>query len=198
MYRWVGVTEEAPFAGRDGAGALVFGGEMWLLGGWNPKDKVHFLRVCNSEVWSSRDGEDWTLRNPEAPWEGRHTAGYVVHEGRMWIVGGDCNQGHYQDDVWSSEDGVEWKLHTNSAPWTPRQYHGVAVYDGRMWIVGEYNPEIGNLNDVWYSEDGVRWSEVPGTPWSPRHATSVFVYGDALWVVAGSNLRPDVWKLVRE
>jgi len=91
---------------------------------------VHFPRVCNSEVWSSRDGVD-----PEEP---GGPVGGEAHSGvrRIWIVGGDCNRGHYQDDVWSSEDGVEWKLHTSSAPWTPRQYHGVAVYDGRMWIVG--------------------------------------------------------------
>ena len=44
----------------------------------------------------------------EAPWEGRHTAGYAEFDGRMWIVGGDVQQGHYQSDVWSSADGVDW------------------------------------------------------------------------------------------
>jgi hypothetical protein len=37
-YQWTRVTLEAPFAARDGAGALVFKGRMWLLGGWNPGD----------------------------------------------------------------------------------------------------------------------------------------------------------------
>ena len=55
-YRWHCVTECAPFAPRDGAGALVYDGRMWLLGGWNPGDKTHFPRICNNEVWSSRDG----------------------------------------------------------------------------------------------------------------------------------------------
>ena len=41
-YRWKPVTLKAPFAARDGAGALVYKGRMWLLGGWNPGDKVHF------------------------------------------------------------------------------------------------------------------------------------------------------------
>ena len=101
-YEWVCVTEDAAFAGRDGAGALVFQDKMWLLGGWNPRDKVNFPIICNSEVWSSVDGLTWIEVNEEAPWEGRHTAGYAVHDGRMWIVGGDCNQGHYQNDVWRS------------------------------------------------------------------------------------------------
>ena len=60
-YRWIKVTGQAPFAARDGAGALVFRGRMWLLGGWNPGDRAHFPRICNNEVWSSGDGRDWTL-----------------------------------------------------------------------------------------------------------------------------------------
>src|SRR5262249_4186980 len=60
-YAWVRVTARAGFAPRDGAGALVFGGRMWLLGGWNPGDKKHFPRTCNNEVWSSTDGAAWRL-----------------------------------------------------------------------------------------------------------------------------------------
>ena len=122
-YEWHCVTENAAFAARDGAGALVFHDKMWLLGGWNPGDKVHFPLICNSEVWSSTDGAAWTLENPQAPWEGRHTAGYVVHNNRMWIVGGDCNQGHYQNDVWSSADGIHWELGNDRVPWAPRVLH---------------------------------------------------------------------------
>ena len=35
-YAWVNVTNNAAYAPRDGAGALVYKGKMWLLGGWNP------------------------------------------------------------------------------------------------------------------------------------------------------------------
>ena len=51
MYRWTCVTGSAPFAPRDGAGALSFDGRMWLLGGWNPGDKVNFL---NTGQWSAK------------------------------------------------------------------------------------------------------------------------------------------------
>ena len=47
LYRWEPVTLKGAFAARDGAGALVFKDKMWLLGGWNPDDKVHFPRICN-------------------------------------------------------------------------------------------------------------------------------------------------------
>ncbi|MEX0977359.1 MAG: sialidase family protein, partial [Pirellulales bacterium] len=110
-YQWINVTHQAAYAPRDGAGALTFHDRMWLLGGWNPGDKTHFPRICNNEVWSSADGARWTLEKPNtfldrsfdpaSDWEGRHTAGYVVFKDRMWIIGGDSNQGHYQNDVWT-------------------------------------------------------------------------------------------------
>ncbi len=202
-YEWRLVAEKGAFAARDGAGALVFRERMWLLGGWNPGDKVHFPLICNSEVRSSADGASWTLENPHAPWEGRHTAGYAVHDGRMWILGGgtydtpETPVRKFYNDVWSSDDGVNWERHTTHAPWAPRQYHEVAAFDDRMWVLEGWAAESGNRRDVWHSPDGVDWTELPDTPWAPRHAGSVFVFDGSLWMVAGNNMEPDVWRLSR-
>src|SRR5262249_35602307 len=147
-YRWTNVTMKAAFAPRDGAGALTFAGKMWFLGGWNPGDKTHFPRICNNEVWSSRDGATWTLEKPNTfldqkfdpgkDWEGRHTAGYAVYKDRMWIVGGDVNQGHYHFDVWSSADGKSWTLVNDGkpVPWGPRALHYTVVFRDKLWIIG--------------------------------------------------------------
>jgi hypothetical protein len=40
-YRWERAGTLAPFAPRDGAGALVIQGRMWFIGGWTPGDKKH-------------------------------------------------------------------------------------------------------------------------------------------------------------
>lgn len=181
------------FAARDGAGALIFKNKMWLLGGWNPSDKVNFLKICNSEIWSSTDGKEWKLENPQAPCEGRHTVDYVVFKGFMWFIGGDANQ----NDVWKSSDGVNWICVCENAPWGPRQYHDVAVFDGKLWVMEGYHKDGGNKKDVWYSEDGKHWTEVPDSPWPARHTASVFVYDNAMWMVCGNNMTPDVWKLIK-
>ena len=194
-YEWQCITEEAAFAGRDGAGALTYKDKMWLLGGWNPKDKVNFPEVCNSEVWSSTDGEVWTEVNEKAPWEGRHTAGYVLHDGRMWIVGGDCNQGHYQSDVWSSADGVNWDLVLDPVPWAPRVLHCTAAFDGKIWVMGGQTiPQFADEdevfhNDVWNTVDGKNWNRVAETsPWSVRgmigHSA---VFKDRIWILGGGT-----------
>ena len=194
-YRWTCLTTDAAFAGRDGAGALVFNDRMWLLGGWNPGDKVNFPHICNSEVWTSSDGATWDLVIKKAPWEGRHTAGYVVHRGRMWIVGGDCNQGHHQNDVWSSEDGLNWEPVNDHVPWAPRALHHTVAFADRIWVMGGQTmpgfagAEEAFFNDVWSSTDGVSWERVvEHAPWAPRGMVGgSVVLQDRMWLLGGGT-----------
>lgn len=197
VYRWVNVTMKAAFAPRDGAGALVHDGRMWLLGGWNKKDKVHFPHICNSEVWSSVDGATWTLECAEAPWEGRHCAGYVVHDGRMWIVGGDCNQGHFQNDVWTSRDGRNWTCVCEHVPWAPRALHHTVAHDGYIWVMGGQTKLIGFHTepperfhrDVWRSRDGANWEKViDPAPWPHRGMIGgAAVHRGSIWLLGGGT-----------
>lgn len=189
-YEWESVTLKAPWAARDGAGILSYQGRLWLLGGWNPipADRQFFPLICNNEVWSSPNGADWTLVkpntfkdrsfDPESDWEGRHTAGYAVFRDRMWIIGGDCNQKHYQNDIWSSTDGEHW-THVNrgkDVPWAPRALHYTVTHDNKLWVIGgQTMPGFGGgeeafYQDLWTSTDGVEWKQIlPKEPcWSAR------------------------------
>ena len=219
-YQWVNVTSNAAWNPRDGAGGLVYDGKMWLLGGWNPS----LLPLdCDNEVWNTTDGANWTLikpntftdtYDPETDWEGRHTAGYAVHDGKMWIVGGDPLQGHYQDDVWNSTDGVNW-THVNKnnpAPWGQRCLHHTTVFDGKIWVMGGQTlppygpgPEI-FYNDVWNTIDGISWTQVAteGPMWSPRgQIGNNVVFNGRMWILGGGtyntpdqpirNYYNDVW-----
>jgi hypothetical protein len=205
-YTWHCVTQQAPFAPRDGAGALVYDGRMWLLGGWNPGDKTHFPRICNNEVWSSENGCDWTLVKPNsfldasfdgrADWEGRHTAGYAVHDNRMWIVGGDVNQGHYHADVWHSQDGAQWTQANPDAPvpWGPRALHYTVAFDDKMWVMGGQTvPQLAaedehRYSDIWHSSDGANWQQVTRREpaWAPRGMIGgSAVFQDRIWILGG-------------
>lgn len=204
-YRWTCITEKADFAARDGAGALVFKDKMWLLGGWNPKDKVNFPKICNNEVWVSTDGKKWdmvkpnTFRDgtydPKNDWEGRHTAGYAIYKNKMWIVGGDCNQHHYQNDVWNSADGVKWEQITESVPWGPRNLHYTVVHNNKIWVMGgqtlpHFAPaNLCYYNDVWNTSDGVQWECVTEhAPWAPRGMVGgQAVFNGRIWIIGGGT-----------
>ena len=205
-YRWVNVTTSAAFAPRDGAGALSFRSRMWLLGGYNPSDKVHFPLICNNEVWSSGDGADWKLAKPNtfvdarfdagSDWEGRHTAGYVVYKNKMWIVGGDANQHHYQNDVWNSRDGKRWRRVSANVPWTPRALHYTVVFRDRIWVIGgQTMPAFAASSerfyrDIWTTTDGIRWEQVlPREPyWSARGMIGgAAVHNGRIWILGGGT-----------
>jgi hypothetical protein len=205
-YEWFKITENAVFAPRDGAGAVVHKGKMWLLGGWNPDDKIHFPLICNNEVWSSKDGTTWTLEKENTfvsrefdssrDWEGRHTAGYVIFKNRMWIVGGDPLQKHYQNDVWSSEDGKLWQCVTREAPWGPRALHYTVAFKDRIWVMGgqtipQFAPEQERFyDDVWSSADGLTWEKMdvqrPAWPNRGMIGGSV-VFKERMWILGGGT-----------
>lgn len=182
FYAWTKVADGAPFGPRDGAGGIVFGGKMWLLGGWNPGDVARFPLQCANDVWSSSDGARWNLEKPntfnnvdtfdaKADWEGRHFAGYHVMGGKMWIVGGDVIQGRYQTDVWSSSDGKKW-LRTDR-------------HDVKRRMILDTNPnsptygqmiEFTGFKPVEVSDFGMRTLHVSG------------VFANKLWVMGGQRI----------
>ena len=207
-YRWIQVTAKAPFAPRDGAGAFVFADKMWLVGGWNPRDKEAFPRTCSNDVWESTDGAHWSLVKPNTfldatfdparDWEGRHTAGYVVHRGKMWIIGGDPIQRHYQSDVWNSSDGRSWHYvnKDHPVPWGPRVLHYTVAFKDKLWVLGGQtlppfapHEEI-FYRDIWNSSDGVYWQQViPKEPyWSARGMIGgSAVFKGRIWILGGGT-----------
>ncbi len=197
-YGWHCATMHAPWRPRDGAGALSFRGALWLLGGWRPRedgatgpgDVVDTVFegttwTVDSEVWrSDDDGTSWHCVQPLCPWPGRHTAGYTVHQDRMWVIGGDIYTN--SADVWSSDDGIEWKCHTADAPWAGRVLPYVTTFDGALWLMGgQALPQFAHHGrpsaafyrgsavttdafhaDVWRSVDGEHWECIlEQAPW---------------------------------
>jgi hypothetical protein len=208
QYEWTQVTAKAAFAPRDGAGALTLQGKMWFLGGWNPGDKKNFPRICNNEVWSSADGATWTLVKPNTfldrsfdatkDWEGRHTAGYAVYKDKLWIIGGDVNQGYYHFDVWNSADGKTWTLVNKDkpVPWGPRALHYTVVHDGKLWVIGGQTvPQFAKSDeifyrDVWTTTDGIEWTEVkPKEPFWPQRGMTggSAVFKGRIWILGGGT-----------
>ena len=186
---------------------------MWLLGGWNPHDKVNFPRICNSEMWSSSDGVAWKLET-QANWAPRHTAGYAVLGDRMWVVGGDPIQRHYQNDVWNSADGIHWTKVTDSVPWKNRVLHHTLAFNSKLWVLGgQALPQFASApeafySDVWNSTDGIRWLKVTErAPWAARGMIGgCAVLSGRMWLLGGGTydtpgqprrkLFNDVWSSV--
>ena len=199
-YSFTRIGADLPFGARDGMGGLVFNGRMYGIGGWNP-----ILYKFNSvnDVWSSADGVRWTLVKPNTfqdpatfdqatDWSGRHWGGYAVHDGKMFLVGGDPVT-VLQRDVWSSTDGVRWKNVTQETAYPLRVLHVTFAFNDRLWVVGGQTlhgtdkPEV--FGDVWSSRDGATW-ERSTAPQPPRWGERGMIGGNAvfrgrMWLISG-------------
>jgi hypothetical protein len=198
--KWEQVTKQAGWSPRIAAGAVVFKGRMWILGG---TESYYFgnEKSLKNDVWSSADGKEWKLETADAPWSARAYHAGVVHDGKIWVLGGGNYVPNYQalNDVWCSADGVHWKRVTEHAPWHPRIWFSAVVYRDRIWVLGGWsNNPAKNWGDVWYSRDGEQWSQLQSKViWKARHEHSAYVFKDKLWVAGGhaQPLSSEVWSL---
>lgn len=202
---WRRAVPSSPWTPRDGAGLLELDGVIYMLGGWNPL--VWPSPSTVNEVWKSEDGGENWARLSDAPWGVRHTAGWLVGDGKLWVVGGDANSGHYQRDVWSgtpSGGDIEWvQVTANAAPLSQgRVLFQTFWHDDKIWIVGgqtldEFTPSDPSTkpgspyyDDVWSSDDGgFTWVQVStGNSWAPSSTTIGSPVKDGyMWIIASGG-----------
>ncbi len=163
---WSLVTEDAPWLG---AGKILsVAGKLW---------NIH---PSAGEVWSSSNGVSWELASEEPPpWQRRSYAAILVHDGKLWLMGGitsegcaDCEEPYpyyegpmsYFNDVWYSDDGATWTQASAHAEWSPRDSVNAVSLGGKMWQIStplcSPHSVICPPRQLWSSLDGVLWSLV--------------------------------------
>jgi hypothetical protein len=183
---------------------------MWIVGG--DVNQGHY----QNDVWNSQDGRTWKFVNRDSalPWAPRALHYTVVHDDRIWVMGGQTMPAFAKDgtgeifyrDVWTTQDGVNWtEVKPQESCWSARGMIGAsAVMNGRIWILGggtyetPQTPSRKFHNDVWSSADGVDWERhTEAAPWAPRQYHEVAAWDGQLWVLEGYNVdggnRKDVW-----
>ena len=145
-----------------------------------------------NDVWWSADGKSWT-EEAAAAWPARSRHQAVVHNGRLYVLGGEDADERRLNDVWSSADGKSWREETAAAAWPARYSHQVVSHRGRLYVLGGYSSE--RLGDVWSSADGKSWTEETAAAWSARTYHQAVSYRGRLYVLGGydGTRRNDVW-----
>ena len=137
---WTQVTDAAAWPARDYPGVIVFGGELYLVGGHDQRD-----------VWRSTNGKDWTRVVAEAPWGQRQGAAEVVFDGKLWVFGGFFDTStNAVNDVWYSRDGATWNRQAEHAPWAPRLPVATVFHDKIFIYSGKHTGATDNWGgDLW-------------------------------------------------
>jgi len=197
---WKLATDKPGWTPRAAAVTVIFKGKMLVLGG---TENYYFgdSSSLKSDVWATSDGNNWQLLTNKAPWPPRAYHQAVVHNNRIYVMGGGNYVPEYKayNDVWSSADGITWVKETARAPWHERIWFSSVVYRGRIWVIGGWsNNPYKNWSDLWYSENGKDWHELKTDPgWRERHELSAYVFQDKIWIAGGMvpPLVNDVWSL---
>lgn len=126
---------------------------------------------------------NWKQVLEHAPFEPRDSAGELVFNDRMWIIGGYLPS--LNDDVWSSADGIEWrhegKVGAKGGVNIPVNF----VFKDQMWVSS-------NAGELFASSDGKNWKLVNATPpWAGRYAAGGTVFKNKIWVLGGQSQKED-------
>lgn len=215
--QWTQMTANAGWEERAGLSAVVFRGQIYVLGGsQNDDDAIGGPggppRIYFNDVWRSREGRHWELVTDDAPWSPRAGAVAVVKGGYLYLLGGEegfiCDplpfcEPPYFNDVWRTRDGEDWELVTDSAGWSPRPGHQCAVVLDRIVCFGgfglsddPFNPFApGNPLDVWVSRTGADWEQVSDSPWNAADPAEVKYDFDVLagWFRGPEGVRPGIF-----
>ena len=191
----VEASDRALLPDRITAAATVRVGDrqIFMLGGWRDSDRTN-------EVWSAADGKYWA-RAANADWPGRTGHQAVVHNGRLYVLGGIEGPlgfgSSYINDVWSSVDGRVWVEEAVNAGWSKRDDHQAVSHQGRLYVLGGFDGSA--KNDVWSSADGKMWTEETAhAGWSRRFAHQAVSFNGRLYVLGGytdffRSPQNDVW-----
>jgi hypothetical protein len=126
---WKLATDNAAWEPRIGAAIVEFKQKLWLIGGSarfrDPDGSASF-----NDVWISEDGVQWRRVTAAAPWAPRAFHACVVHDGKIWIMGGGywAKQPGLYGDVWNTEDGITWQRVTSKAAWPGRIWSTASSY----------------------------------------------------------------------
>ena len=99
----------------------------------------------------------WNLINRQATWTPRDSAGAVVFQDLLCLLGGGIyhDRGANHSDAWWSTDRAEWQLTDRRAPWGVRHETACLTFGGKAWLLGGFSGALAGstvYNDIWTME----------------------------------------------
>ena len=172
------------------------------------EDRNGRRRQYHSDILVSPDGngEDWITLRADVPFSERAFFGEVVHNGRIYVLGGWADNWRRHPEIWSSADGLTWQLEGTNPGFGPDGIGGLVAlsHNGSIYVIGGDEGDSGGFqNDVWSSADGKEWRLVTDNAgFAERaffsgvgHNGTMFVFGGDYYVAEEDSyiFYNDVW-----
>jgi len=175
---WLSVADNF-FKERRGTTLTLFNDKLWIIAGESNEGNTL------DDIWSSTDGEHWTLEVTAAPFGPVKFHSTVVFNNKLFVIAGDQATEHTK--VWSSVNGIDWVEETSNAAdaFFGRGGHATVVFNNTLYVIG--GESTTRLNDVWKSTNGRDWTQVAiqGGIFPRITSHTATVYNDKVWVIGG-------------
>ncbi|SMO83492.1 hypothetical protein SAMN06265379_10931 [Saccharicrinis carchari] len=193
-----------PWGGKLNTAMYSTAGKLWVVGGnttgfGNP-DGTKAIDAdfygpagLSDQIHNTMDLSAWEEGETDLLPEGapRRYSANVVHNDKMFMIGGQLKGGYLSSDVWSSADGKTWTLVSTGAI-TARMKAGVISYDNKLWLIGGQTG-LGECSaEILISEDeGLTWmapeeDALLPEEFTPRAGHAVYLdANDKVWIVGG-------------
>lgn len=95
---WTQVTAAASWTSRAGHGIVVYGGRIWVMGGYQGTESTG---ANLNDTWYSEDGLTWTEDTVSASWKPRRDFSTFAYDHKIWMMGGDVGDFGFRSDIWT-------------------------------------------------------------------------------------------------
>lgn len=176
--------------GFAGHSMTQFKGNLWLIGGDNDHTAPW---TSSSQVWASRNGNDWKLITEDLFVERRNHS-LIVYKNKLWLIGGINNDNEILSDIWNSNDGVHWNRVDSLSPLTDIGQNSSVVFKDRLFV---FRGNGTDNQEVWSSSDGRNWQLETENAFPVRSHYKTVVFDGFIYVFGGwlrdGQLTNEVW-----
>ena len=193
-----------PSGGKINAAMYSTAGKLWVVGGnttgfGNPDGtkaidaEFYGPAGLSTQIHNTTNLSAWEEGETDVLPEGapRRYSANVVHNNKMFMIGGQFKGGYLSSDVWSSADGKTWTLVSTGAI-TARMKAGVISYDNKLWLIGGQTGLGVCSSEILVSEDeGLTWAApeedaLLPAEFTPRAGHAVYLdANNKVWIVGG-------------
>lgn len=185
---------DAPWEGRHTFGVASNGNDVYVFGG--DYQRSHYQKDMWKGTLQLDDTLSWSLVNNDLPWGNRVLFGSVLHNGSIYVIGGQDNtftSGNGFSDVWKTTDwGVTWtKIADGLTQFRQNMYGTVVSFNGYIYVVsgGIYQGGAQQYSkQVWRSLDGATWERMEDTPFVGRQYPATETYQNKIIISGGTNI----------
>jgi len=173
---------------------VVFNNKVWSFAGIQNNIDNDF----NHDVWFSNNGIAWVSVADNVP-IGRRGTTLTKFNNKLWIIGGENNDGNALSDIWSSSDGEHWVLEISTPQFGAVKFHQTIVFNDKMYVI--FGNVSTNHTEVWSSSNGIDWTQNTANAadaFFGRGAHKAVVFNNAIYVIGGeaTTRLNDVWKSI--